>query len=661
MDRIHVVFFKMGTMKSRKPPHLCTLVVFLTCSLFHWGCANNGSGHAEEFWDLLGSDAREPDVKDAAQESIEKDMPEADSLGTDPNQDDLAHDFYGFDEFIEPVASSLTVHNLQRLGNVRGLAVTDDLSVIAVGDNGLVAHMRDEEFFFGPTPPDERDLFAIASKHGTTIAVGEKGLVLRLEGFGWEVLEAPTDTDLFGVAISDSDDFYVCGAKGQIFHFHKNLWTKEDTGITYNLYSIVTTPSGAIAAGDFGTVIELRAGIWQRQQVASPSSSLRGLFRTPDGVTFAVGTGGAVVVQKEGTWQLQITGDTYDPPRDLHAVFAFSSSEVYAVGDKGVVLKFNGKKWSLAPVAGPYNQFADLRAVWGLEKEDGEKKVIAMGLDSQGLIMNDKTFEDLNLAIGLNLYGVTFDPFGRVIAVGDKGIAFAFDGKRFFGIETSTNNPLRAASWPFAVGDKGILVEFEEGLNIRTKTKTVVPSDDLTDIDSSSDFAIAVSKQGSVFRIESGGITSDEQLLGNSLYCACIVDQSKVVLGADRGLLFILEEGTVRTVHASGAYGAIRDLYCDTSFFLAVGDYGLLQKCDYSSCVSLFTGPAAFFFSVDYNEGFGLVAGWAGQVIFLDSMLKPRSLDSPTLQTYRSVSIRGGVAALVGDSGLFVTSDFSEK
>jgi photosystem II stability/assembly factor-like uncharacterized protein len=648
-------------MMSEKNKSLWFFLVAALVSPHDLCCTKTSNRIRQDLPDALILDSQELDAEDRWEDVGAKDLAVENDSGSEADQADLADDLPTTEEIEEFVTTKFTAYDLQNLGNGRGLALTKELGIIAVGDKGLVAHMREAEFILGPTPPDDRDILAVASMYGTTVTVGKKGLVLRLNDLAWEVLEPPTETDLYGVAVADSDDFYVCGAKGQIFHFHENSWTKEDTGITYNLYAIVTTGTGAIAAGDFGTVIEHRAGIWQRQQVASPASSLRGLFRTPDGITFAVGTGGAVAMQKEGTWQMQITGDTYDPPRDLYAVFGFSSSDVYAVGDKGAVLKFNGKKWSLAPVAGPNNLFADLRAVWGQEAEDGTKKVIAMGLDSRGLISEGSTFKDLNLAVSSNLYGVTFDTDGRVVAVGDKGVALAFDGKRFFGVETSTENTLRSASWPFAVGDKGTLVEFQAGLDIRAKSVQVAPSDDLTDVDSSADSAIAVSRQGTVFRIEREGITSDDQLLGNAILAVCIASSSRIVLGTDRGLLFVIDGGNAKNIYASGGFRAIRDLYCDDSFFLAVGDYGLLLKCDYSSCASLFEEPASFFFGVAYEEGFGLVVGWAGRIVSLDSMFTPKSLDSPTLQTFRAVSIRGDVAALVGDSGLFVTNDWQRK
>ena len=649
-------------MASEKNASFWLLLGLLILGFIFFACTKSESGSNQDIIDSSVRDHGQLDVTKEIDERSLKDFPDENDLLSDLEQQIDSQDTPpAFDEVTEPGVPRFSVYDLQNLGNVRSIAGTSDLGIIAVGDNGLVAHMRDisdSDFFLGPTPPDNKDLFAIGSRHGTTVAVGEKGLVLRLKDFGWEVLEAPTSLDLYGVAVVDSDDFYVCGAKGQIFHFRENSWTKEDTGITYNLYAIVPTGTGAIAAGDFGTVIELRGGIWQRQQVASPASSLRGLFRTPDGITFAVGTLGTVVLQKEGVWQLQITGDNYDPPRDLYSIFAFSSSEVYAVGDKGAVLKFDGKKWRVAPVAGPYNQFADLRAVWGVETEDGTKKVIAMGLDSRGLALNNKTFEDLNLAVTQNLYGVTLDPDGRTIVVGDKGVAFAFDGKRFLGIETFTNNSLRSVSWPYAVGDKGTLVKFQAVPDIRATMIGLTPPDDLTDIHSTPDFAVAVSRQGTVFRIDDNGVATDDELLGNSLYAVCIADPSKIVVGADKGLLFILENENARTLNPAGGFRAIRDLYCDDSFFVAVGDYGLLLKCDYTSCVSLFEEPATFFFTVGYAKGFGLVAGWAGRILAFDNMFRPRALDSPTLQTFRALSIRQGVATLVGDSGLFVTCDW---
>jgi hypothetical protein len=146
-------------------------------------------------------------------------------------------------------------------------------------------------------------------------AVGENGALQRYDGVKWErnPLSGAISlgASLFGVAFDATGEGYAVGARGTILRYDGVAWSRDRasrsvTGET--LYSIAATPTGFVAVGGKGTVIERDARGWHAvgsvagliTRPGSPTPPLYSVATQSDGTVWAGGAGGALVVRHAG-------------------------------------------------------------------------------------------------------------------------------------------------------------------------------------------------------------------------------------------------------------------------------------------------------------------------------------------------------------------------
>jgi len=543
--------------------------------------------------------------------------------------------------------------DLQAVGNVRAMWASPLAGIWAVGDRGLVLWHDGHDFVPAPLPPTDRDLFGVSGQDATVVAVGAAGTVIRWDQGAWELLPAPGPGDLFGVGVLSADEFYVSGRGGALYHFQNGTWSPEPTGITYDLYGVHASQAGGVfAVGVYGTLIELRGGHWIQSQIALPTTTLRAIWRAPDGRMFAVGSGGGVSLFDGLTWKLQITGDPSDPPRDLYAVTGFSADEVYAVGDRGVILRYNGKKWTLMTIAGPYHVFSNLRAVAGLLDATGNRTVFAAGLDSEAVRLDDKVWRDTPLGVTSDLRGVAVDADGRVLAVGERGLILAYRDGRFFTIRSGTSNDLLGIAGRTAVGANGTALRIEDSTAVPVFTGLV---EDLNDAFEVGGVTWVAGAQGTLLRLSGADQQVIQALQGAALEAICVSGGAVYVAGRN-GAMFV-DEGHGFHAVVTATTATLWDLWpAGTRRAIAAGDYGLLLSCDPVSCRRLAEDPTTFLYGLGgVQDGLALAVGWAGAVRRVGFGEEVIPLDAGTFEVFRAVGGPGPDRAswLVGPGGTF--------
>ncbi|NOZ02377.1 MAG: hypothetical protein GXP54_10875 [Deltaproteobacteria bacterium] len=632
----------------------CRIILFIisAVALATAACSSGGeavddSGPANDIAVRDGDAAYNPEIMD---NGLEKDTLDQELESADAGDN-------GADTDTGVQESAFKSVDLSALGNVRAMWASQEAGVWAVGDHGLALRYNGLDFVPTAILPTEADLFGIAGEGAAVIAVGASGTVLRFEQGKWESLAPPTDADLYGVGVLDAEDFYVVGKGGVIMHYKDGEWTKEGLGVTYDLYGAYASKVGGVyAVGAFGTLVELKGTVWIQTQIGGPASTLRSIWRSPDGRMYAVGTLGTVSVFDGITWKIQVTNDTYDPPRDLYEVRGLSGDEVYAVGDDGAILKYNGKKWTLATIAGPYNVFSDFRGVAGLLNPDGTRSMFAAGLDSRAVRLQDKAWADQDLGVTGDLDDAWVRDDGTVVAVGSHGLILTYRDGRLGTLESGTQGDLKAVSGGYVVGASGALLKLDQDEVVPLESKT---GKDLNDVRATDEGAWVVGDSGTLLHVVGSDVSSVGGLSGFSVKAVDVLDNGVLFVAGEAGKIYVDEGSGFKSVF-SGTYSTLWDLWSGPGEdkVYAVGDNGVILTCDTVKCDRLHEEPTTFLYGMGGSRGGAVLAvGWAGTILRLTGGDEVERLDAGTFRVFRAVAGDGAGGSglfLVGDNGTFV-------
>lgn len=577
------------------------------------------------------------------------DVPPADAPGDAPPADTLVDGTAD----AEAPGSSFQRIDLAAVGDVRGMWSAPDGTAWAVGAKGLVLRSDGDDFLPVPPPPTEADLLGVSGDGDTLFVAGAGGIVLRrTPALGWTVLREPDGNDLHGVAAQSPTEAWFVGRGGRVLRFADGAFTAEPTGITYDLFGVEASAAGGVrAVGAYGTLLERGSTAWVRSQIAGPVTTLRAIWRAPDGRMAAVGSGGAVVLYDGLNWHLQVTNDPAEPGRSLHAVWGLASDDITAVGDEGVILHYDGSRWSVETVAGPYNGRADLRGLAARAGPGGESIRVAAGLASTALELREEAWHDRVLGVTSDLRGVAVAADGSLAIVGAGGLVLSGAPSRLGAVRLPIPGAWNSVSLPWAAGDRGALA------SLAGPAPVLVPStteEDLTDVWAVRDSAWVVGSLGSVFRLTSGtliGVASRPLPLR-----AVAAEGSRVWVAGDGGRLEVDEGPGFRTV-STGTSSVLWDLLPLADGRVAVaGDHGLVFECDVSGCRRAFEDPASFLYGLGGSPGRSLAVGWAGTVLMRGPDGTWSRLDPGTMRVFRAVAGAddGSFAALVGPDGTLV-------
>ena len=239
------------------------------------------------------------------------------------------------------------------------VAPADATRVWAVGERGTVV--------LGPpfstvSVPTTATLYGVWSSSGQTWLVGGvpdlSGVILHDDGSGSgfrDVTPTGTTSAFFKVWGSGSDDVFICGQGGAMWHWDGSALSAQATGLGRNvpLFTVAgRAPNDVFAVGGLGnaTALHYDGASWSPlgDAVLADASGLAGVSVDADGTVALVGAGGTKLRGHPGA----LVDESAQATRaDLHAV-SLVGGELFTVGGNyqappgaarmGVVAHFGG-------------------------------------------------------------------------------------------------------------------------------------------------------------------------------------------------------------------------------------------------------------------------------------------------------------------------------
>lgn len=656
-------------------PGMLILTVIVAAAV--WGCGSpQGNPDVPDIIEDIAGDVPADDL--APQDTVSDGQ--VDTTGADANPDVIfdVSDVQTVDVALDhsPAVTSL---DLSDVGDIHAMWGSPGASVWAVGSDGLVLVLRGDQFVPGPLAPTDADLFGIAGAGDSIYVVGADGVALRWRDGLWEDLLCPAARDLLSISCPSSDECFAVGRGGTIAHYLDGVWDLQDAGVSWDLFGVLSEVNGGTwIVGAFGSLFELSGSVWVSSQIAGSVSSMKDIYRAPDGTLVAVGSRGTIVKREPGStrWQQQLSNETYEPGRDLYSITGTSSTDMWAVGDSGAIIHFDGTHWELSTVSGPVNVFADFRAAvsatWLADPEsDVDSGVLLAGGLMSSLVLFDEVesvwldhragpFTDLNA-----VWVVDADSDAgaeRAVFVGGDGLALEFTDGRFGLIETGVAADLNSISGGVVVGDSGVVglvqVDAESGA---VAVVPVISStvEDLVDVFGDDDGWIMAGSEGTVFSMDESLSPAFLAQVSGVLTSICRTGAGLFV-GGENGLLAAIPAGSVGDPAfldvVTFTQSAIRDIApLQDGRVVAVGDNGIVLVCDVHVCEKVYSDPTSFLYAVggsgsDTSPLFA--AGWAGVILRYDGEgVVP--VESGTMQVFRGLDagIDGGTVFLAGQRG----------
>lgn len=586
-------------------------------------------------------------------EFVQKDIGNTDN-GKDQGQDgqDTRLDTYDIEKTQEiqdvtdadiPVQRGIQPLSMAYTGQINAFCRDLDGNVYAVGTRGYCAIVRNGNFL--PLGfPKAADLTGCAIDGDRMYVSGTKGTVfMRYQG-EWKDLKPPDSSDILGIGAA-RDTVYTIGRHGRIMQWTQAGWRVEYTGVKYDLHAIwFSKAAGPFVVGTDGMMLYKQGKVWISRQIAFPTSTLYGIYRDPSGLIVVVGNRGLIVTSNNNdAWQVQVTNESADPPRDLHAVYGLGPDSIYVAGEKGAVFWFNGHRWTAARPEGPYNTDQDLFALTAWTAMDSTDRVLVMGSAGKGLFFNGKKFVDAFANIHSGLRGLSCDA-GRILAVGQGGVILSVKQDSVSALVPDTDVDLYAVSDRYAVGAKGGILDMKT-LKLRTDCNL---TSDLNGVMDTTNGAMAVGQGGVVVDIGDPCVvhTPVPGVDLNSL--AALSDKSVIIVG-DYGKV-ILRKHDNFTLVPTGLMSSLRAVAAYGSGALIVGDNGTVLAFKNQKITIITQKPAAFFYGIAVFQKLAFIAGWAGDAWLYDGS-SLTEVPSNTPVTLNAACQEAGRFIVAGDEG----------
>jgi Big-like domain-containing protein len=158
-----------------------------------------------------------------------------------------------------------------------------------------------------------------------------------------------------------------------------------------------------------GRIWRLVGGVWERELVGDPLTSLQGVWGVSDDDIYAVGLAGLVMHFDGTSWTPIATGNDLN----MESVWASSATDVFAVGASGRIIHFDGNGWTIQNSGTTEN----LGEVYG----NSPTNVFAVGRNGTILHYDGHSWGLLASGTTATLAGVWVSPTGTVFVVGHGG------------------------------------------------------------------------------------------------------------------------------------------------------------------------------------------------------------------------------------------------
>jgi hypothetical protein len=245
--------------------------------------------------------------------------------------------------------------------NLYAISGTSDTNVIAVGDQGTIAHWDGTKVNFedAGTKATLRGVFVLDADHA--FAVGDAGLVLERKAGAWKTVAAGVTLQTLNAVWADATRVVAAGTAGTVVlgtitgtgAAAKTQFAVVDNAQAENLLGVTGITGGpATIVGALGLVLELEGNNLSRLAIPSFSKLLAGAATAPGagadggkgggmgaGAIYLVGQAGSVF-RADARGLTPVTGC---PPTFLRAV-ASAGTDAWIAGWDGIVCHVEGSK-----------------------------------------------------------------------------------------------------------------------------------------------------------------------------------------------------------------------------------------------------------------------------------------------------------------------------
>lgn len=228
-----------------------------------------------------------------------------------------------------------------RLAHFDGAAITDVPSGVTATLWGVTAFGPDDAWAVGGTPEGGPDK--------------PNDIVLRWDGEAWSkesLPGAPRGVSLFKVWGTSSEDLYVAGEQGTIWHRVGAEWIFEggDPPLTTSrLFTVHGCGADDVYAVGGQAVLHRDAAGWSQVSV-DLGNQVNGVSCGPSGSAIIVGFGGLKQRLVDGAW---VNEFSIEPYSDLHAAWADGQGAFWAVGGDFITPPKAGKRKGIVARYGP--------------------------------------------------------------------------------------------------------------------------------------------------------------------------------------------------------------------------------------------------------------------------------------------------------------------
>lgn len=358
-------------------------------------------------------------------------------------------------------------------GELQSAAAVDGV-IYAVGQHGQI--LRRSDAGWSPMPsPTTRTLRTVHGITGNNIwAVGDGGVMLRYNGTTWQVQNAP-DGQFFDCRTvhvrGPSDVLASCNERGwgwSIQRWNGSSWIRMDTPQREFITDIAEGNGRLWAVGSQRTIYRQEGDGWVQDAERLGDVNVQAIYADARGV-LAVGNEGLSMQRTTSGWTIRSGYPLYE------AMWAGGPDLIVAGGTRGAIDVFDGTRWSASR---PIGEQHSIRAVWGAARD----AIFAVGPFATMLRYNGLQWQQMNVPTTAWIHGVwgvsrdsvwavtssgeimfyngsqwalTFrtggqllDIHGRdarnIVAVGDGGRIWRFDGRSWQREESNTDVQLRA-------------------------------------------------------------------------------------------------------------------------------------------------------------------------------------------------------------------------
>jgi hypothetical protein len=347
-------------------------------------------------------------------------------------------------------------------------------AIYAVGTNGQI-HRRTDAGWTAMTSGTTRTLRNVHGMLGSNIwAVGDGGVMLRFDGTTWQTMHEPDGQFLDCRAVhvrGPGDVLASCNERGwgwSIQRWNGSSWTRMETPFRDFIADIAEGNGQLWAVGGQQVIWRLEGSGWVEEVPRLGDVNLQQLY---------VDAGGAMIVGNEGLsmrrdangWTVLTGYPLYD------AVWAGPSGFIVAGGTRGTIDIFDGTRWfnsrplgnqhsvralwGAAPDAvfagGPFGSMfqydgtrwtpmslpttAWVNGIWGVRRDS------VWAVTSNGeILFYDGSRWATSFRTGRGLNDIHGRDARNIVAVGDDGRVWRFDGRTWNREESSTDAQLRA-------------------------------------------------------------------------------------------------------------------------------------------------------------------------------------------------------------------------